>query len=105
MTPNVRSVSTLPAGLDSAVFDVERVRADFPILHRPVNGRPLVYLDSAATSQKPRMVIEAITRYYECDNANIHRGVHYLSQRATEEYEAARETVRRAPGKICPVYG
>ena len=95
MTPNVRSVSTLPAGLDSAVFDVERVRADFPILHRPVNGRPLVYLDSAATSQKPRMVIEAITRYYECDNANIHRGVHYLSQRATEVYESARQTVRQ----------
>jgi cysteine desulfurase/selenocysteine lyase len=95
MNPNVGRVSTLPAQPDSVVFDVERVRADFPILHRPVNGRPLVYLDSAATSQKPRAVLEAITRYYECDNANIHRGVHYLSQRATEEYEAARETVRQ----------
>jgi cysteine desulfurase/selenocysteine lyase len=77
------------------VFDVQRVRAEFPILNRAVNGRPLVYLDSAATSQKPRTVLEAITRYYECDNANIHRGVHYLSQRATEGYEAARETVRQ----------
>jgi cysteine desulfurase/selenocysteine lyase len=95
MNPNVGRVSTLPARPDSVVFDVERVRADFPILHRPVNGRPLVYLDSAATSQKPRAVLEAITRYYECDNANVHRGVHYLSQRATEEYEAARETVRQ----------
>jgi cysteine desulfurase/selenocysteine lyase len=95
MNPNVGRVSTLPARPGSVVFDVQRVRAEFPILNRAVNGRPLVYLDSAATSQKPRTVLEAITRYYECDNANIHRGVHYLSQRATEGYEAARETVRQ----------
>ena len=67
-----------------------RVRADFPILQQKVHGKPLVYLDNAATSQKPRAVIDAIVRYYEGTNANIHRGVHYLSERATEDYEAAR---------------
>ena len=75
-------------------FDIERVRADFPILREKVRGRELIYLDNAATSQKPKAVIEAITRYYECDNANIHRGVHYLSERATAEFEAARKTVQ-----------
>jgi cysteine desulfurase/selenocysteine lyase len=76
-------------------FDVERVRADFPILRQQVRGLPLVYLDNAATSQKPRVVIESIRRYYELDNANIHRGVHYLSERATEDYERARSTAQR----------
>src|SRR5208282_1925576 len=71
-------------------FDIERVRADFPILQQKVRGKPLVYLDNAATSQKPRAVIEAISRYYEGTNANIHRGVHFLSEHATEEYEAVR---------------
>ena len=71
-------------------FDVERVRADFPILQQKVHGKPLVYLDNAATSQKPRAVIDAIVRYYEGTNANIHRGVHYLSESATADYEAAR---------------
>ena len=75
-------------------LDVERVRADFPILLRKVHGRNLVYLDNAATSQKPKVVMEAITGYYERDNANIHRGVHYLSERATAEFEAARKTVQ-----------
>jgi cysteine desulfurase / selenocysteine lyase len=75
-------------------FDVERVRRDFPILAREVNGKRLVYLDNAATSQKPRAVIDVLIRYYEQENANIHRGVHYLSQHATEEYERARETVQ-----------
>ncbi|MGA8438511.1 MAG: cysteine desulfurase [Candidatus Sulfotelmatobacter sp.] len=75
-------------------FDLERVRADFPILRRKVRSRELVYLDNAATSQKPKTVMEAIVRYYEQDNANIHRGVHYLSERATAEFEAARETAR-----------
>jgi cysteine desulfurase/selenocysteine lyase len=75
-------------------FDVERVRADFPILHQEAHGHPLVYLDNAATSQKPRAVIDAIVRYYEGYNANIHRGVHYLSERATQEYEAARKSVQ-----------
>jgi cysteine desulfurase / selenocysteine lyase len=79
----------------AARFDVERVRGDFPILRQQVRGRPLVYLDNAATSQKPQAVIDAIRNYYERDNANIHRGVHFLSERATEEYERARRTARK----------
>ena len=78
----------------SARFDVEKVRHDFPILQQKVHGRTLVYLDNAATSQKPQVVIDAILRYYALDNANIHRGVHFLSERATEEYEGARRTVQ-----------
>lgn len=76
-------------------FDVERIRRDFPILHQEVHGKPLVYLDNAASSQRPRQVIEAISRYYEHDHANVHRGVHTLSQRATDAYEGARDKVRR----------
>ena len=76
-------------------FDVERVRRDFPILLESVHGRPLVYLDNAATSQKPDAVIEAIADYYRHDNANIHRGVHLLSQRATGRYEKARRLVQK----------
>jgi len=75
-------------------FDVERVRADFPILEQTVHGHKLVYLDNAATSHKPKAVLDAILHYYQCDNANIHRGVHYLSERATEEYETARKVVQ-----------
>ncbi len=75
-------------------FDVERIRRDFPILQTKVHGHPLVYLDNAATSQKPQAVIDALVRYYEGENANIHRGVHYLSELATAEFEKARETVR-----------
>jgi len=74
---------------------VERVRADFPILQRTVHGRPLVYLDNAATTQKPQAVLDAMTSYYTTINANVHRGVHELSERATEAYEASRERVRR----------
>lgn len=76
-------------------FDVERVRRDFPILSRSVRGKPLVYLDNAATSQKPQVVIDAITRYYTEENANIHRGVHLLSEKATAAYEGARDKIRR----------
>src|SRR4029453_11367055 len=76
-------------------FDVDRIREDFPILKERVQGRPLVYLDSAATSQKPRAVIDAITNYYATQNANVHRGVHYLSQLATREYEDARVRIQR----------
>ena len=75
-------------------FDVMKIREDFPILHQEVNGYPLVYFDNGATSQKPRQVIEAITSYYSGYNANIHRGVHTLSQRATSAYELAREEVK-----------
>jgi cysteine desulfurase/selenocysteine lyase len=74
---------------------VERVRADFPILGQEVYGKPLVYLDSAATGQKPRAVIDAIAKYYLQDNANVHRGVHLLSERATQAYEGARGKVKR----------
>jgi len=75
-------------------FDVERVRRDFPILSEPVYGKPLSYLDSAATSQKPQRVIDAMSRFFSKDNANVHRGVHYLSERATEAYEDARAKVQ-----------
>ncbi|MDE2900953.1 MAG: cysteine desulfurase [Chloroflexota bacterium] len=75
-------------------FDVEAVRRDFPILSREVAGKPLVYLDSAATSQKPQVVIDALAAYYSGINANVHRGVHTLSQEATEAYEGARAKVR-----------
>jgi cysteine desulfurase / selenocysteine lyase len=75
-------------------FDAERARADFPILEQRVHGKPLVYLDNAATTQKPSAVIEALNHYYRFDNANIHRGVHSLSERATVGYEGARAKVR-----------
>src|SRR3954464_7653692 len=74
-------------------FDPHKVRADFPILHTTVNGKPLIYLDNGATTQKPRQVIDAISRYYESQNANIHRGVYRLSQIATDLYESARKKV------------
>ena len=76
-------------------FDVERVRRDFPILKERVHGKPLVYLDNGATSQKPQVVIDAVNRYYKSENSNIHRGVHYLSERATASYEGAREKIRQ----------
>lgn len=82
---------TAPA---ARAFDVEAIRRDFPILDQRINGKPLVYLDNAASSQRPRAVIDAISHYYEHDHANVHRGVHTLSQRATEAYEGAREVVR-----------
>jgi len=75
-------------------FDVAAIRRDFPILHQSINGKPLVYLDNAASSQRPRAVIDAISQYYERDHANVHRGVHALSQRATDAYEGARDAVR-----------
>lgn len=78
-----------------AELDVQAIRAEFPILERTVRGKPLVYLDNAATSQKPRFVLDAITRYYEDENANIHRGVHYLSERATADYENSRVRAQR----------
>jgi len=76
-------------------MDVKAIREMFPILSQEVNGQPLVYLDSAATSQKPRQVIEAVDAYYRNDNSNVHRGVHTLGSRATDKYEGAREKVRR----------
>src|SRR5262245_1787599 len=82
-------------------FDVQRLRQDFPILLQRVHGKPLVYLDNAATSQKPRAVIETLRHYYESDNANVHRAVHELSERATEAYEEARTKVYKFIGSTC----
>jgi len=76
------------------MFPIEKIRADFPILQRAVNGKPLIYFDNAATSQTPKIVIDAIVDYYSNYNANIHRGVHTLSQEATDKYEQARETLK-----------
>ena len=77
----------------SAPLDVELLRQDFPILRQPVRGKPLAYFDNAATTQKPQAVIDALARYYSEENANIHRGVHFLSQQATFAYERARGRV------------
>jgi cysteine desulfurase/selenocysteine lyase len=92
--------STHAAPLDAA--EVARLRKEFPVLDQEVNGHPLVYLDNAATSQKPRAVIEAVSRHYERDNANIHRGVHALAQRSTVAYEGAREKLARFVGAPDP---
>jgi cysteine desulfurase/selenocysteine lyase len=83
-----------PVAPAATSLDVEAIRRDFPILDQQINGKPLVYLDNAASSQRPRAVIEAISRYYERDHANVHRGVHTLSQRATDAFEGSREIVR-----------
>ncbi len=90
-------ISPAPAidpAMNNGAFDVAVIRAAFPALQQTVNGKPLVYLDNAATTQKPLVVIEAVNQFYRHDNANIHRGVHTLSARATDQYEAAREQVR-----------
>ncbi len=80
------------------MLDVHSIRKDFPVLSRKVNGHPLVYLDNAATSQKPSSVIQSLVDYYEGYNANVHRGVHTLSMEATDRYEEAREKVARFIG-------
>lgn len=80
--------------MDKKPFSVEAIRADFPILQTEVYGKPLVYFDNGATSQKPQVVIDAIEQYYSKENANIHRGVHYLSQKGTDAYEKARKTIQ-----------
>ena len=86
---------TLPPSHSPNGWDVERIRADFPVLHQTVNGKPLVYLDNAASSQVPQVVIDRGGMYLEQEHSNIHRGVHYLSQKATTAYEGAREKVKR----------
>jgi len=90
-----RGSEALAPEANSSGLDMERLREDFPILKRKVWGKPLVYLDNAATTQKPRAVIEAVRRYYTTSNANVHRGVHDLSERATREYEEARARAAR----------
>ena len=89
-------MSTLPSQIRfDAGFDVEKVREDFPVLKQNIHGKPLVYLDSAATAQKPFAVIDAIRKFHEVDCANIHRGVHELSQRSTAAYEETRAKAKR----------
>ena len=93
----------MSARIETAVgLDVGRIREDFPALRQTVHGHPLVYLDNAATSQKPRAVLDAIMRFYERDCANVHRGVHQLSERSTAAYEGARETVRQFLNAAAP---
>lgn len=91
-------MSNPAAAAVTPTLDVDAIRADFPALHQEAHGKPLVYLDNAATTQKPRQVIDAVTRFYEHDCANVHRGVHLLSQRATIAYESARTTVKNHLG-------
>jgi len=86
----------------ASTVDWKAVREDFPILHEQAHGHPLIYFDSAATSQKPRPVIEALRKFYEHDNANVHRGLHTLSSRATEAYENARQRVAEYIGAASP---
>ncbi len=89
----VSSFASRHAAPSPGSFDVGRIRSEFPILASRINGKPLVYLDNAATTQKPQVVIDAVSRYYATENANIHRGVHYLSQLATEAYEGVRHQI------------
>ncbi len=95
MTATTRTIPSESAGAPSASFDVLKIREDFPILKEKVHGKPLVYFDNAATSQKPRQVIDAMLRFYEEDCSNVHRGVHTLSERATKAYEDVRVKVER----------
>jgi len=83
MTTTTRSIAPKSREVPQRSFDVWRLREDFPILQQRVHGKPLVYLDNAATSQKPQVVIDTITQYYAAENSNIHRGVHFLSEQAT----------------------
>src|SRR5580765_2542200 len=88
-------VRKLKTPMNPAPFDVASIRGDFPILRQQIHGRPLVYLDNASTTQKPQVVIDRLTRFYVEENANVHGGVHQLSERATEAFEAARGAVGR----------
>src|SRR6266705_2041426 len=87
------AMPTLPS--KAKKVDFTKIRADFPILDQKIHGHPLVYFDNAATTQKPRVVLDALRRYYEKDNANVHRGIHELSNRATAAFEAARDRAAR----------
>jgi cysteine desulfurase/selenocysteine lyase len=99
-TTTVLTRSTRPP-LQRPAFDVQRIRADFPILKRTVHGKPLIYFDNAATTQKPQVVLDALANYYETQNANVHRGAHRLSELATEAYEGARVKVQKFLGAHC----
>ncbi len=93
------AITPVPCPLPAARYDLGRIRRDFPILKRSVRGKPLVYLDNAATTQKPQAVIDRIVRFYTEENSNVHRGVHYLSEVATAAYEGARTTVKPWGGR------
>ena len=95
MTAATRTADQAPPPIPSLPYDVERIRTDFPILYRDIYGKPLVYLDNGASAQKPLPVIEAMDHAYRFEYANVHRGLHYLSNTATQRFEEARETVRR----------
>ena len=90
---STETTARTPSG--AAAFNVDRIRADFPILFREVYGKPLVYLDNGASAQKPRAVLDAIDHTYKMEYANVHRGLHYLSNTATAKFEEAREIARR----------
>jgi cysteine desulfurase/selenocysteine lyase len=96
---SIQPATRLPRGTPQAAsparLNVARIREDFPILRQKIHGKPLVYLDNAATAQKPQVVLDAVNRFYKTENSNVHRGVHWLSQKATEDYEAARAKVQR----------
>ncbi|MFQ5917237.1 MAG: aminotransferase class V-fold PLP-dependent enzyme, partial [Candidatus Binatia bacterium] len=94
MTARVSVARTTPAAAVKPL-DVWQIREDFPILKQKVHGKPLVYLDNAATGQKPQIVIDTLNRYYSAENSNIHRGIHFLSEQATCVYEGARDKARR----------
>ena len=99
MTPTgTTSVAARASEARPARFDAERIRKDFPALQQTVNGKPLIYLDNAATAQKPRVVLEALRKFYETECANVHRGLHWMSEEATRDYEASREEVRQFLG-------
>ncbi len=95
MTTATRKKTDKAPTSTAAPFDVERIRTDFPILYREIYGKPLVYLDNGASAQKPLPVIEAMDHAYRFEYANVHRGLHYLSNTATQRFEEAREVVRR----------
>jgi cysteine desulfurase/selenocysteine lyase len=99
MTPTgTTSVPARPAAAESAGFDAERIRQDFPALRQVINGKPLIYLDNAATTQKPQAVLDALRKFYETECANVHRGLHWMSEEATRDYEGSREKVRQFLG-------
>src|SRR3990172_6788615 len=83
------------SALSTAPFNVEEIRQDFPVLHQMIYGKPLVYLDNAATAHKPKVVLDTIQKYYSISNSNVHRGIHYLSMQATEAFENARVIIQR----------
>jgi len=95
MSTGRRRMTEEPCQVCLAGFGMEKIRQDFPVLHQKVHGKPLVYLDNAATTQKPQAVIDTIVRYYQSENSNVHRGIHFLSEVATQAYEGARTRVRQ----------